>query len=83
MSSSNLGVLFDLTMGFWSVQLAVLTRIGNSVAAVEVKIKRKDCLYLKFDAEFDGGGVDCLRWLGYSVRSLSLIHSNLFWFLVD
>ena len=76
LSSSNFGVyiyiiylFFGLTMGFWAVQLAVLTRIGDSVAAVEVKIRRNDCLYLKFDAAIDGGGVDCLRWLGHSVRS--------------
>ena len=62
-------VFFGLTMGFWSVKLAVLTRIGNSVAAVKVKIKRNDCLYLKFNAEFDGGGVDYLCWLGYSFCS--------------
>ena len=69
LSSSIFGVFCGLTMGFWSVKLAVLTRIGNSVAAVKVKIKRDDCLYLKFNAEFDSGGVDCLRWLGYSFCS--------------
>ena len=64
-----MSIFFGLTMRFWAVQFAVLTRIGDSVAAVEVKIKRNNCLYLKFDAAFDGGGVDCLRWLGHSVRS--------------
>ena len=51
------------------MKLAVLARIGRSAAAVKVKIKRDDCLYLKFTAEFDSGSVDCLNWLGYSVCS--------------
>ena len=64
------------------MRLAILTRIGNILAAVKAKIKRNDCLCLKFSAKFDGGGVDCLYWLGCSFCSYLLIHVVLFGFWV-
>ena len=68
------------------MMLEILTRIGNISAAVEVKIKRNDCLCLKFSAEFDGGVVECLFLLGCSFLYSQLIfHVGVFgfWFLGD
>ena len=56
------------------MMLAILTRIGNILAAVEVKIKRNDCLCPKFSAEFDGGVVECLFLLGCSCYSQLFFH---------
>ena len=65
--------------------LAILTRIGNILAAVEVKIKRNNCLCLKFSAKFDGGVVECLFLLGCSFYSQLIFHVGVFgfWFLDD
>ena len=65
--------------------LAILTRIGNILAAVEVQIKGDDCLCPKFGAEFDGGVVECLFLLGCSCYSQLIFHVGVFgfWFLGD
>ena len=62
------------------MRLAILTRIGNILAAVKAKIKRNDCLCVKFSAEFDGGGVECLFFLGCRFRSYLLFHVVVFGF---
>ena len=58
----------------------MLARIGNILAAVKAKIKRNDCLCLKFSAEFDGGGVEYLFYLGCGFRSYLLFHVVVFSF---
>ena len=61
---------------------AILTRIGNILAAVKAKVSRNDCLCLKFSDDFDGGGVDCLFNLGCRFYLYLLIHVVIFGFWV-
>ena len=66
------------------MMLAILTRIGNISAAVKARIKRDDRLCLKFRAESDGSGFECLFCLRCGFRPCLVFHVVVFgfWLLV-
>ena len=56
---------FDVTM---IIRFAVLTRIGNRAAAINVGILMGQLSYLKFDVECNGVSVGCLGVLVIDVH---------------